>query len=129
MEGLAGPAGVLASCGGIVANCLAVSIGSYLLTASAGPAFPESYQHNDGGTYRGEWRGLSKEGLGLYRSGGTYEGEWAGGVMCGTGLRTYSSGKVTSGRWENGQLVAPLELWQCATAAEGAAEAALAARR
>jgi hypothetical protein len=61
--------------------------------------------------------------------GGTYEGEWAGGVMCGTGLRTYSSGRVAAGRFENGQLVAPLELWQCANAAEGAVEAALAARR
>lgn len=44
----------------------AVYLGSYLLTASAGPAFPESYQHEDGGTYRGEWRGMSKEGLGVY---------------------------------------------------------------
>jgi hypothetical protein len=61
--------------------------------------------------------------------GGTYEGEWASGVMSGTGLRTYSSGKVVAGRWEGGQLAAPLELWQCAAAAEGAAEAALAARR
>lgn len=58
-----------------------------------------------------------------------YEGEWAGGVMSGTGVRTYSSGKVTAGRWSNGQLATSLELWQCATAAEGAAEAALAARR
>jgi hypothetical protein len=61
--------------------------------------------------------------------GGTYEGEWAGGAMSGTGLRTYSSGRVAAGRFESGQLVAPLELWQCANAAEGAAEAALAARR
>lgn len=49
--------------------------------------------------------------------------------MSGTGLRTYSSGRVTAGRWEGGQLAAPLELWQAAAAAEGAAEAALAARR
>jgi hypothetical protein len=45
---------------------LAVYLGSYLLTASAGPAFPEDYKHEDGGTYRGEWRGMSKEGLGVY---------------------------------------------------------------
>jgi hypothetical protein len=43
-----------------------VYVGSYLLSASAGPAFPDSYQHEDGGTYRGEWRGMSKEGLGVY---------------------------------------------------------------
>lgn len=58
-----------------------------------------------------------------------YEGEWAGGVMSGTGVRTYSSGRVTAGRWDNGKLITPLDLRQCATAAEGAAEAALAARR
>jgi hypothetical protein len=49
--------------------------------------------------------------------------------MSGTGLRTYATGRVAAGRWEGGRLVAPLELWQCANAAEGAAEAALAARR
>jgi hypothetical protein len=43
-----------------------VCVGNYLLTASAGPAFPEAYQHEDGGAYRGEWRGMSKEGLGVY---------------------------------------------------------------
>ncbi|KAF6263733.1 hypothetical protein COO60DRAFT_1634883 [Scenedesmus sp. NREL 46B-D3] len=156
VETLAGPAGVAAACSAVVANALAVCVGSYLLTGSAGPAFPESYKHDDGGSYRGEWRGLSKEGLGAYTyqsgaryegewrnnlkdgrgvyyfprcAGGTYEGEWAGGVMAGTGLRTYSSGRVVAGRWEAGRLAAPLELWQCAAAAEGAAEAALAARR
>ncbi|WIA21670.1 hypothetical protein OEZ85_000841 [Tetradesmus obliquus] len=154
VEAVAGPAGLAAACSALIANTLAVCIGSYLLTGSAGPAFPESYKHDDGGSYRGEWRGLTKEGLGVYTyqsgaryegewrnnlkdgrgvyyfpKGGTYEGEWAGGVMSGTGLRTYSSGKVVAGRWEGGQLAAPLELWQCAAAAEGAAEAALAARR
>lgn len=44
----------------------AVYLGSYMLAASAGPAFPEDYKHEDGGTYRGEWRGMSKEGLGVY---------------------------------------------------------------
>lgn len=61
--------------------------------------------------------------------GGTYEGEWSGGVMSGVGVRTMSSGKVKAGRWKDNQLEVPLDLWQCATAAEGAAEAALAARR
>jgi hypothetical protein len=44
----------------------AVYVGSYLLFGSAGPAFPESYAHADGGTYRGEWKGMVKEGLGVY---------------------------------------------------------------
>jgi len=33
-----------------------VCVGSYLLFASAGPAFPESFKHEDGGVYRGQWR-------------------------------------------------------------------------
>lgn len=37
--------------------------------------------------------------------------------------------QVKSGRWVDGTLQEPMELWQCAIAAEGAAEAALAARR
>jgi hypothetical protein len=44
-----------------------VHVGSYLLAASAGPAFPSSYVHADGGSYRGEWRGMQKEGLGVYK--------------------------------------------------------------
>lgn len=44
----------------------AVYVGSYLLFATAGPAFPKQYAHADGGVYRGEWRGLKKEGLGVY---------------------------------------------------------------
>eukprot|EP00879_Flechtneria_rotunda_P029662 GHRR01032097.1.p1 GENE.GHRR01032097.1~~GHRR01032097.1.p1 ORF type:complete len:270 (+),score=89.06 GHRR01032097.1:113-922(+) len=154
IEALAGPVGVVAACAATITNTFAVYGGSYLLFGSAGPAFPKSYKHDDGGTYRGEWRGMSKEGLGVYRyasgaryegewrnnvkdgrgvyyfpKGGTYEGEWSNGVMTGTGLRTYSNGKVSAGRWEDNKLLTPLELWQCATAAEGAAEAAMAAGR
>ncbi len=61
--------------------------------------------------------------------GGTYEGEWSAGVMSGLGIRTLSSGEVRSGRWGGGRLEAPLDVWQCAYAAEGAADAAVAARR
>ena len=43
-----------------------VWLGSYLLSAGAGPAFPDSFKHEDGGDYRGQWRGLKKEGLGVY---------------------------------------------------------------
>ena len=45
----------------------AVCGASYLLFGSAGPAFPEKYEHADGGTYRGEWQGLKKEGSGVYK--------------------------------------------------------------
>ena len=49
---------------------------SFLLFASAGAAFPEQYEHVDGGRYRGEWKGMLKEGLGVYTypSGARYEG-------------------------------------------------------
>ncbi|KAG2498659.1 hypothetical protein HYH03_003405 [Edaphochlamys debaryana] len=134
-------------------NHVAVWIGSYMLSASAGPAFPASFKHEDGGDYRGQWRGMRKEGLGVYTyasgaryegewrnnlkegrgvyhfpKGGVYEGEWANGSMNGLGVRTMSTGQVKAGRWRDGQLEAPLELWQVALAAEGASTVAAAAR-
>ena len=47
------------------------------LPTRPGAAFPERYQHVDGGTYRGEWKGMLKEGYGVYTypSGARYEGE------------------------------------------------------
>lgn len=39
---------------------------AYLLYATSGPAFPDKFKHEDGGTYTGEWRGLKKEGFGVY---------------------------------------------------------------
>ncbi|MEW5297984.1 MAG: hypothetical protein WDW36_001152 [Sanguina aurantia] len=135
-------------------NSIAVTVGSYLLFATAGPAFPDAYPHTDGGTFRGQWRGMVKEGLGVYSyasearyagewrgnvkdgrgvyeypKGGMYEGEWSNGSMNGIGVRTFATGQVKSGRWSDGRLTEPLELWQCANAVEGAAEAALAAKR
>lgn len=148
----AAPASALAA--SVLAAHLSTHLLSYLLHARAGPAFPERYVHADGGEYRGEWRGLQKEGLGVYSypsgarysgqwragqrdgrghysfpSGGAYEGEWSSGMMTGVGVRTYSTGKVVCGRFENGKMVAPLALWQCRAAAEGAAEAARAAEQ
>eukprot|EP00878_Enallax_costatus_P026854 GHUV01028858.1.p1 GENE.GHUV01028858.1~~GHUV01028858.1.p1 ORF type:complete len:126 (+),score=15.82 GHUV01028858.1:634-1011(+) len=95
IEALAGPAGVVAAASALFANTVAVYGASYLLSASAGPAFPEAYKHDDGGTYRGEWRGLSKEGLGVYTyaSGARYEGEWRSNLKDGRGV--YYFPKVT----------------------------------
>jgi hypothetical protein len=58
---------------------LAVHVASFLAAASSRTAFPASYLHEDGGAYRGEWRGLAKEGLGVYTytSGARYEGACA----------------------------------------------------
>jgi hypothetical protein len=61
-----------------VANSLAVWLAGGLLFATAGAAFPERYEHVDGGTYRGEWLGMLKQGHGVYTypSGARYEGGW-----------------------------------------------------
>lgn len=57
-------------------NSLALWVGGPLLFSSAGAAFPERYEHQDGGTYRGEWLGMLKQGFGVYAypSGAKYEG-------------------------------------------------------
>ncbi len=55
---------VLAICD--IANSALLLAGSYLLTASAGPAQPKDFKHEDGGMYNGEWRGMKKQGLGVY---------------------------------------------------------------
>lgn len=127
---------------------------SYFLFSTAGAAFPESFEHTDGGRYRGEWKGMLKDGHGVYTypsgaryegewlngvktgrgvyhfpKGGLYEGEWRGGTMSGVGVRTFASGKVQSGVWEGGKLAQPMEEWQCALAVEGANEAAEVAKR
>lgn len=47
-------------------NQAMVHLASYLAFGSSGPAFPSSYKHEDGGTYKGQWRGMKKEGLGVY---------------------------------------------------------------
>jgi hypothetical protein len=52
---------------------------SFLLYASAGPAHPKDFAHEDGGVYNGEWRGLKKAGLGAYRWVGWRCGAAAGG--------------------------------------------------
>ena len=146
-------AGVRAAllCAGI--NILATHVFSYMLFSTAGAAFPESFEHLDGGKYRGEWKGMLKDGYGVYfypgnaryegqwrdgvkegrgvyffPKGGLYEGDWQAGTMAGVGVRTFASGKVQSGLWENGKFVQPIEEVQCALAVEGANEAATVAR-
>ncbi|KAG1667759.1 hypothetical protein FOA52_016198 [Chlamydomonas sp. UWO 241] len=90
-----------------------------------------AYTYPSGARYEGEWRDNVKDGRGVYYfpAGGVYEGEWIGGTATGLGVRTMSSGQVKAGRWRAGKLEEPLELWQCAVAAEGAGDAALASRR
>lgn len=127
--------------------------GSYFLFSTAGAAFPESFEHTDGGRYRGEWKGMLKDGFGVYTypsgaryegqwrdgvkdgrgvyhfpKGGIYEGEWRGGVMSGIGVRTFASGKVKAGVWNEGKLESSLEELQCVLAVEGANEAAAVSR-
>jgi predicted permease len=149
-----GPAGLRAALLCTAANSLAVGAASFMLFASAGPAFPEAFKHLDGGFYSGEWKGMLKdgygrytypsgakyegewkdgvkEGRGVYRfsNGGVYEGEWREGVQDGLGVRTYASGRVQAGNWRAGKLAAPAEDRLCAMAVEGANEAATIARK
>lgn len=130
------------------------SVIAYAFFAEAGPAFPEEFRHEDGGSYRGEWKGMLKEGYGVYTypsgakyegewrdgvkegrgvyrfpKGGVYEGEWRSGTMTGVGVRTYSDGRTKSGVWNKGKFDSPLEEWQCALVVEGANEASMIARR
>ena len=39
---------------------------SYLTMAARGSPPSAVYEHADGGTYRGQWRGAQKQGLGVY---------------------------------------------------------------
>lgn len=80
---------------------------SYLNFASAGPAFPESYVHQDGTTYKGEWDGLHKHGVGVYKyesntfnkehftirykNGDIYEGEWRKNQKSGRGVYIFAN--------------------------------------
>ncbi|EFJ43005.1 hypothetical protein VOLCADRAFT_96981 [Volvox carteri f. nagariensis] len=101
-------------------NHITVWVLSYMLFAAAGPAFPESFKHEEGGDYRGQWRGLKKEGLGVYTyaSGARYEGEWRNNVKEGRGvyyfpkartIRTADNcrterGGVYEGEWSAGSM-------------------------
>ena len=64
-----------------------------------------------------------------FAKGGIYEGEWRSGKMEGIGVRTYSSGKVSSGLWKDGKLIKAFDESQCALVVANASEAALVARR
>ena len=63
-----------------------------------------------------------------FPKGGIYEGEWRNGKMEGVGVRTYASGKVSSGLWEGGKLVKSIDESQCALVVANANEAALCAK-
>ncbi len=78
---------------------------SYLCLGQAGSAYPASYRHADGGVYRGQWRGRSKQGLGVYRypSGAQYQGEWLDNQKHGRGIYTYPNGGLYQGEWSGGE--------------------------
>ncbi|PSC73865.1 mitochondrial inner membrane protease ATP23 [Micractinium conductrix] len=116
-----GPSGLQSALLVGAAHHLASWAGSYLLFSTAGAAFPEQYKHEDGGTYRGEWVGMLKQGFGTYTypSGARYEGEWRNGAKEGRG----------AGVWREGRLEVEWDEAQCSLAVEGAGEAAAAAAR
>lgn len=69
----------------------AVYVLAYLVFASGGSTPAAIYEHADGGTYRGQWRGNKKQGLGVYGypGGGRYEGMWRDNMKHGYGVYTF----------------------------------------
>lgn len=80
-------------------------IAAFLAAASGGGAWPRALQHDDGGTYDGEWSSGGKEGLGeyWYPSGARYAGYWRGNVKHGRGVYHYADGGKFEGEFINGQ--------------------------
>ena len=64
---------------------------SYLTMMAGGSPPPAVYEHADGGTYRGNWLGPRKQGLGvyIYPSGGVYQGMWMDNLKEGYGVYTF----------------------------------------
>jgi hypothetical protein len=62
-----------------------------ILIPGGGTSVPEQYIHADGGTYRGQWVGGKKQGLGVYTypGGGKYAGEWFDNRKSGRGVYTF----------------------------------------
>ena len=69
----------------------AVYVLAYLIFASGGSPPAAVYEHADGGTYRGQWRGNKKQGLGVYvyPGGGRYKGMWRDNMKHGYGVYTF----------------------------------------
>ena len=88
-----------------VAHAVIQNVIGWSFAASANSAQPLAVQHNDGGTYDGEWAQQRKSGLGVYRyaSGAIYEGEWSEGQKHGYGVHVYPDGGRFEGAFEAGQ--------------------------
>ncbi|CAL8463796.1 g3330 [Coccomyxa elongata] len=142
VEAAFGAAGVRIALLWDLANVAAVYVLAYLVFASGGSTPAAIYEHADGGTYRGQWRGNKKQGLGVYvypgggryegmwrENGGWYEGEWVAGEREGTGARLMRNGTIKAGRWGNAKLEKPMDPLDCAYAVSAAQKAASAARR
>jgi hypothetical protein len=51
----------------LVTNAVLQHLVSYLVSGAGSAGRPLDFKHVDGGVYNGEWSGLAKEGLGVYR--------------------------------------------------------------
>ncbi|EIE18826.1 hypothetical protein COCSUDRAFT_59757 [Coccomyxa subellipsoidea C-169] len=154
VEAAFGTAGVRIALLWDLANVVAVCGLAYLVFASGGSPPPALYEHADGGTYRGQWRGNKKQGLGVYvypgggryegmwrdnvkhgygvyafPKGGLYEGEWVAGEREGMGARLMRNGSIKAGRWGTAKLEKQMDPLDCAYAVNAAQRAAQAARR
>lgn len=66
---------------------------------------PPDFKHEDGGRYRGQWRGRNKHGVGcyIYPNGDSFEGEWQFNRKQGHGVYRYARGGFYAGGWEAGE--------------------------
>jgi len=63
-----------------------------------------THTFDDGDTYIGEWKDISRHGLGIEttKSGLKYSGEWKKGYRDGLGVEIYPSGGKYVGEWKEG---------------------------
>lgn len=62
-----GVAGVQIAAVFLVTNAAVQHLVAYLVSGAGSAGRPKDFKHVDGGVYNGEWSGLEKQGLGVYR--------------------------------------------------------------
>jgi hypothetical protein len=51
----------------LASNAVIKHLVAYLLPGAGSAGRPKDFKHVDGGVYNGEWSGVEKQGLGVYR--------------------------------------------------------------
>ena len=136
------PRACISFVGDLPMTAVSLVTSNYLLTQTLRRlrygSMPSKYKHADGGVYSGEWKGLKKEGIGVYTypsgsiysgdwkgnvkdgfgtyryaGGGAYIGQFVGGVPSGLGVRVFRDGKTKVGRWGAGRFEEPVGAGAC----------------